>query len=250
MPVTPTWSIFYRNTSTPAALETESATQATSIETALSTLTGVRQILSFKWANAAARTAQLGMSEGDTGYQLDTNISYEYNGSSWIVKSTSVLISSGTITTQSTIDIDGMTGWTTYRLILDLPTASVSNDLGGILRTGGAVDPSPTGDYSTQILVGSGATAAAGQTLAQNLWISVTGLGARTDKYVELELNNMNTSARTIVHAKGSSRDAAANPGVFNGVLWNMTNTATWSGIRITTSTGTVTGTYRLYGEI
>lgn len=42
-----------------------------------------RQIRTFKWANAAARTAQTGMSEGDVGHQIDTRVTYLYTSSAW-----------------------------------------------------------------------------------------------------------------------------------------------------------------------
>lgn len=85
MPVTPTWSIFYRNTSTAAALEAESATQATSVDTALTTFSNSRAIRTYKWADAAARAVQTGMTEGDIGDQADTDVTYRYNGTSWVL---------------------------------------------------------------------------------------------------------------------------------------------------------------------
>lgn len=42
-----------------------------------------RQVYTYRWANAAARTAQTGMRNGDTGYQLDTRIKWTYNGTVW-----------------------------------------------------------------------------------------------------------------------------------------------------------------------
>ncbi len=52
---------------------------ANSVQTALT----ARQIHTYQWANAAARTAQAGMAEGDVGYQADTDLTYQYNGSAW-----------------------------------------------------------------------------------------------------------------------------------------------------------------------
>lgn len=48
--------------------------------TALNSIVGQR---TYKWANAAARGAQTGMSEGDVGDQADTDIRYRYSGSAW-----------------------------------------------------------------------------------------------------------------------------------------------------------------------
>lgn len=83
MPLTPNFSIYYRDTSTPASLETESALQADSIDDALTLITGNRQIQTFRWANAAARAAQTGMVAGDVGYQADSGVQYRYSGSAW-----------------------------------------------------------------------------------------------------------------------------------------------------------------------
>ena len=44
---------------------------------------GERQIQTYRWANAAARTAQTGMIAGDMGYQIDTDVLYRYSGSTW-----------------------------------------------------------------------------------------------------------------------------------------------------------------------
>lgn len=42
-----------------------------------------RQIQSYRWANAAAKTAQTGMAAGDLGYQIDTGIHYRYT-TAWV----------------------------------------------------------------------------------------------------------------------------------------------------------------------
>jgi hypothetical protein len=42
-----------------------------------------RALQSFRWANAAARTAQTGMRDGDTGLQLDTGMTYTRVSGVW-----------------------------------------------------------------------------------------------------------------------------------------------------------------------
>jgi hypothetical protein len=66
--------------SDPDALSTASAAMQNSVQAALS----VRQIKNYKWPNSAARTAQTGMTAGDTGYQSDTKILYTYDGTAWV----------------------------------------------------------------------------------------------------------------------------------------------------------------------
>jgi len=50
---------------------------------ALADLTQYTGTKYYRWVNAAARTAQTGMVAGDKGYQIDTAVTYRYNGSAW-----------------------------------------------------------------------------------------------------------------------------------------------------------------------
>lgn len=85
MPLTPNWNIFYRDTSTPASLETESALQADSVDDALtSAISDKRQSYSYRWNNSTERAAQTGMRADDRGYQIDTGVTYRYSGSAWV----------------------------------------------------------------------------------------------------------------------------------------------------------------------
>lgn len=62
-----------------ASLVAESAQQASSIQAAFDK----RQNFDFRWADAAARTAQSGMVYGSQGFQVDTGVVYFYTGSVW-----------------------------------------------------------------------------------------------------------------------------------------------------------------------
>lgn len=57
----------------------ESSAQATTIQTAFN----FRQRYEFVWANAAARTGQTGMTNGSSGYQVDTKSEYIYDIGAW-----------------------------------------------------------------------------------------------------------------------------------------------------------------------
>jgi hypothetical protein len=71
--------------------ETISAAEATSVQAALDSLVNNnRQVQTYIWANAAARTAQTGMLEGAIGYQSDTDVYYSYSGTAWIDVSNTV----------------------------------------------------------------------------------------------------------------------------------------------------------------
>jgi 2',3'-cyclic-nucleotide 2'-phosphodiesterase (5'-nucleotidase family) len=71
--------IAYLVSGSPINPVSESAQQATSVQVALSN----RSLYSYTWANAAARTGETGMREGDTGYQQDSDQPYWYLGSTF-----------------------------------------------------------------------------------------------------------------------------------------------------------------------
>lgn len=85
MPTTSPDNIYYPDSATALALETNLAQLASSVQDAFDDkINDTRQIKSYIWANNAARTGQTGMAEGDVGYQTDTDIPYRYSGSAWL----------------------------------------------------------------------------------------------------------------------------------------------------------------------
>lgn len=79
MPTTSPDSIYYADGTTPASLATITAAMATSVQNALN----VREGKTYSWANATERNAQTGMAIGQTGYQVDNDTFYIYNGAAW-----------------------------------------------------------------------------------------------------------------------------------------------------------------------
>lgn len=71
--------IAYLVSGSPINPVSESAQQASTVQAALAK----RSAYSYTWANAAGRTGQSGMREGDTGYQQDTDQPYWYFGSTF-----------------------------------------------------------------------------------------------------------------------------------------------------------------------
>jgi len=59
--------------------------ERTSTDTRLDAIEATQQMYQYRWANAAARTAESGMRVGDIGFQVDTEVYYRYTGSSWRV---------------------------------------------------------------------------------------------------------------------------------------------------------------------
>lgn len=76
---TPDAIVYPQSTDQVSPLETVFANMANSVQTAMN----FRGIYTFRWTNAAARTAQTGMRVGDYGYQIDTQYTYRYTGSAW-----------------------------------------------------------------------------------------------------------------------------------------------------------------------
>lgn len=262
MPLTPVWSIFYRNTLTPAALETESALQATSIENALNTIVASRAINTYKWANTAARNAQTGMSQGDTGDQLDNNTMWRYSGTTWLqvgpaglvpivptaVSGTGVSVSTTgrvTFTGSTTVNVRGCfsSEFDNYRLIFDNPTTSVSNSVTVQLANGGTAVSSANYDQQKSVAVGGSIVGAA--TMAGTSWNLVNG--DRADKLIIMDIVNPGIAKRTIGNSITVDTDAAANYGYVSIGLRHRLSTA-YDGIIFTISTGTATGTLRVYG--
>lgn len=81
MPTTSPDSIYYADGTTPASLADITSAIATSVQNALN----FREGHSFSWANSGGRTAQTGMTTGDIGYQVDTDVFYIYTGSAWTI---------------------------------------------------------------------------------------------------------------------------------------------------------------------
>lgn len=151
MPLTPNFSIFYRDTSTPASLETESALQADSVDDALTlAITGNRQIQTFRWANAAARAAQTGMVAGDVGYQVDTGVNYQYS-TTWLANRVAISITAGTnctINSSTRVYKNEITGMIVANLDISRTTGSFT--------TGDAIATFPVGSRPASVL-GAGA---------------------------------------------------------------------------------------------
>lgn len=72
-------SIAYLISGSPINPISESAQQATTIQTAFS----LRPMYNYVWANAAAKTSQSGMRVGDKGFQQDAGQPFEYLGSTF-----------------------------------------------------------------------------------------------------------------------------------------------------------------------
>lgn len=94
-----------------------------------------RQIHTFKWPDSAARLAQTGMSDGDFGIQMDTQIIYQRVSGQWRITE-----QSGTFTTGAgtgTAGSSGTTFWSTIQTVtfpvpFDAPPTKIWVNCGGV----------------------------------------------------------------------------------------------------------------------
>ncbi len=154
------------------------------------------------------------------------------------------LIAAGTITAQSQIVIDGLTGYEAYELYLHLPAASAANDLSMRLRKAGVTDTSAS--YDNQKTYGASTSIGATPQVGQTQW-AITG-GARNSKTFIGTLRNLNRAEATFLDGKTLDRDAPFTfPQTVVSAAQHRLEQA-FDGILIAASTGNVTGRYEVRG--
>lgn len=181
--------------------------------------------------------------DGAKAYCLSDASEYVRQGGVWR-KSGSGLIASGTITAQSSITIDGLTGYSAYEIVLDLPTSSTTSAIGAVLRAGGVSNS--TANYDYQRLSGADAAAAAASSVGQTSWaaISVTD---RVDKFITLKLYGLNQVRRTVGELRAQAFNATSQLVHNSGSLRHRAATA-FDGVGFAVSSGTVSGWYEVRG--
>lgn len=169
----------------------------------------------------------------------------QYSGSDWIASADSVILVPWTTDTAiSSLNLDGLTGFSEYEVILDFPTSSTANDISAQLRSGGSPDGSS--NYDTEFHIASATASSALQSLAQTSWPTMGG-GARTDKYFRLRVSGLNEAQRTIVMLDAFTANASADLQAFSTKMRHRSSSA-FDGIGITVSSGTVTGRHMVRG--
>lgn len=169
----------------------------------------------------------------------------QYSGSAWIASVDSVvLVPWTTDTAVSSINIDNLTGFSKYAITLDLPTSSVANDISARLRSSGTPDSSA--NYDLQIGIASALTATAFPALAQTAWGTIAS-GNRTDKFLQIEITNLNEARRTIAVGFSGAANASSDT-VEISHYWRHRSAAAFNGIGFTVSSGTVTGRHMVRG--
>lgn len=133
------------------------------IVTAVQAAFSKRMGYNYRWADATARAAQAGMVEDATGYQIDTKVTYRYNGTTWIAWS-SDRISFTTTLANVTIGSGTQSFWYRYT------NGAVEGEGNIVFSTGSSMGSSPTftlpvalsSNYVANTLLGNGSVAATG----------------------------------------------------------------------------------------
>ncbi len=263
MPTTSPDNIYYADSSTSMSAEAISAAEATSVQTALNAkINNTRQIQSFVWANAAARTAQTGMNEGDWGFQQDTDVTYRYSAATWTayypgglvpivptsIGGTGVSVNAAgriTYTNATSIIVNGCftSAFRNYRVSID--GSGTAATLVFLLRASGT---NSITNYDRTENVARNATVASSTSLNGT---SATVIGfANTLMQADMEISGPQLAAPTTFLSRGGVH---ANPAVLstaNGLVLNyMSHRAStaYDGFELQLS-GSQSGVVRIYG--
>lgn len=224
----------------------------------IDTVIGNRAIQTYKWPNAAARTVQTGMSEGDQGYQSDTDTSYFYTGSTWrtvtaglnlmmpTTATNGTIVGGGRVTfsAATTVSINGVFNSTfvDYYLVVDITARSTASNATIRMRSG--VTDATGNDYTTQRVYGTGATTTSNTATATMAEIEAgvpTGASA-----VHLNLHRPQLAVPTIMVLDYTNHSGTALYRGTAGVLHNVG--VSYDGITFSATSGTITGTAYVYG--
>jgi hypothetical protein len=205
------------------------------------------------FASAAARTSAIASpQEGMISFLKDTNSTEYYSGAAWVAiagaaaASALVYVGQGTFSaaTSATLDNCFTSTYRNYLLYLDY-TASAGSEVRVTFRTSG-VDNTNANYYST-ILYGAGgsagSSASGGQTSAK------IGGGATTNGgLVAATIYAPEATAQSRIESRGH-KDVAGNAEV-HVYTAGFTGTTSFDGIKLSTPTGNLTGTFRIYGIV
>lgn len=188
-------------------------------------------------------TGEKTLAEGQMCYVEGTGLQ-SYDGSSWVTWGTTgqigmTFITSGTITAAASTSVNNCftSTYRNYRLVVQATLSTGSTDAGLRLRASGT--DSTGSNYLLQNLVGTGVSVtAASATTTSFLWLPVS----TTAGFGTIDISGPNVAANTFVASYGG------NPSVFFGTAGRHDLTTQYDGFTLFVGSGTLTGTYRLYG--
>lgn len=175
----------------------------------------------YRWADSTARGAQTGMRVDDHGYQIDTGVTYRYNGSEWVTESpgsqriipsaaTNGSVSSTgivTSTAQSLVRIRDAfpSGYQVFRVTFDVTTSAAAGV--NLLFAANATDAVTAYDYEYQRAFST--TVDAAQSLNQTAG-ALSPIGLLAGRHIgSVLITSPNLAAATIYDA---SSTATLNP--------------------------------------
>lgn len=216
------------------------------------------------FATSVTRDASFGgvgektLAEGQFAYLEDSNTTQYYDGSAWQTVGLTPgmrYITGAPFTTQNTVSMPAgtfTTAYKTYQVILQITAASTDIDV--LCRVNVAGSPNTT---AGQYVWGKGGVfynSAANDQGSSTSQTSALINEVRNSSYMAYGTNSLivydPANSATMTTANGTWVGAIDNNGIgatgFNG--FSMTATAANDGLTFLTSTGTITGFYRVYG--
>lgn len=187
--------------------------------------------------------------ESQLGWLIDTDRFQVYTGAAWVNVSGRQVVTSGTFTAATALAIDGLTGYTSYEVTINIPTASTSNELvSGQLRVGGVADATASAyDLIERFLASNGTTSTADGALAGATWPGTLGAN-RPDKIYHFKIDALNDATRTMITGDAVGTDGTTAGSIKTLFTLRHRVASSFNGIGFAVSTGTITGSYIVEG--
>ena len=191
------------------------------------------------------------LAEGQFAYIEATDTTQYYNGSAWVSVGTTpglVYITGAAFSAQSTVSMAAGVFTSTYKnyqVFLDI--TSVSTQLQVSVRVNNAGTPRTAASYfwGTGVMNTAGAYTGTGSGSSSTPQI-VGADGTRGYGGLITVFDPTNASGYTNVAAAGNGNVAGTNGAIFGGYFYNAAEAH--DGLTFVTSSGTMTGFYRVYG--
>lgn len=184
--------------------------------------------------------------EGQLIYETDTDRLAAFNGSVWVTQNGLQVVKAETaFSAVSSLTADNVfsSTYTNYRLNVRFTTSAA--DLGMQFRASG-VDT--TSNYNWQQLRGQSTTASAARSAAQSSLIISDGTTGSYYSFCSVEISGVNLAeATSVVSITNPNKATYADPAaeIRTG---NQSGSTQFDGIKLLVSSGTMTGSYTIYG--
>lgn len=149
-----------------------------------------------------------------------------------------------TAATAANITAFSSSSYTNYLCKFRVTSRSLAGQIQIRLRLGGTDNTGSV--YDRQNNIASGATSTASTASAQTIWDNMAG-GNRSFQRGDISFYAPNVASPTFIDATISDNDATANFSRIGYSGWHRDSTA-FDGFSLISSTGTITGTLKVYG--